>query len=298
MEAAREVFVPGNPQGVFAFGIAPRITRGVPSRWLTLNAYVQRKQRKPQARIEPLSFRARGATYTLLPNVVGTGKTAKPTHGEEQAFDGLYPGAAIRVDGPPRGYGGVACFVGSGGQATHFVTAGHLFAPDAVGQSVFAAADPDASVVEVGTLALNLLDTSSVDAAIVTLTDEGIELLAASTGGPALKGVLGEPSVWDTQACMYSPLTLDFSRAVFTNKGPLDAFLDAEPRGAYQVRDAVGTDGSISEQGDSGSILCAGLNNELALGICVGEFKAQSIFVPVARALRLAAPTLGRLRLV
>jgi hypothetical protein len=294
MEAARRLFRTSNRFGVFAFGIGPRVVAGRAGREMTLNVYVAHKHRRPRAPVPSIRVTSGSRHFVVEPNVIATGMRPRASSNGGAPFDGLYAGAPIRT-GNQRG--GVACFVGSGGEATHFLTAGHLFLPGAVGARVTAARSANATPAVVGRLAVNLLDSDGVDAAAVELTDAGRSMMETSSGGPPLEDMVGEASVWQQSVCAFRPMTHDFSRTAQTGQGPVDALLEASQRGVFWVRDVVGTDGTITVLGDSGSILCAGAANEFALGICSGEYHAQSVFEPVARVLRLLAPTLGALEL-
>jgi hypothetical protein len=293
------VFVEGNPYGVFAFGIGRRISRGRPTRSVTLNAYVSFKAPNPSNPVPDIAINA-DRPFAVVPNVIATGGRPHVLAGEDPPpFSGLYPGAPVRVEGPPTGFGGVACFLGRGNEATHFLTAGHLFPPNAGGARVSAAIDGATTPTVVGTLAANLLDHGgTVDAAAVALTEDGLSIMRASHDGPRLTDVLAAPSVFVKPCRAFRPMTHDFSRSTQTGIAPTDAFLASEPRGSYWVRDAVATDGSITIVGDSGTILCTGVNNQFAMAMMVGDFHAHSIAEPLDRAIQQLAPALGNLRFV
>ncbi len=299
MEAARSVFGDRNPYGVFAFGMGHRIRNGQPMKTVTLNAYVAYKHADPSNPIPLIEVRT-ARTFSVVPNVIASGRRPRAASGgDAPPFSGLYAGAPIRVDGPPQGFGGVACFLGHGGQASHFLTAGHLFPPDALGAPVSAALDDGTPPTVVGTLAANLLDGGgTVDAAAVALADDGLAMMRASHDGPVLTSVLAAPSVFGKPCGAFRPTTHDFSRSTQTGPAPADAFLDSEPRGSYWVRGAVATDGSITDVGDSGTVLSTGASNQFALGIMVGDFQAHSIAEPLGRVIQLLAPMLGNLEFI
>jgi hypothetical protein len=295
MSAARKLFPEKNRYGVFAFGIGTEVVAGRERSRTTLNVFVNYKHSQPKFAVPVISVRSAGRRVIVRPNVVATGRAPRAHAGVAPPFSGLYPGAPIRTGIE---HGGVACFIGSDDQITHFLTAGHLFAPDTAalnpgdGAQVIAAARPTPTKeIKVGTLAVNLLDTDGVDAAAVALTDAGRSLIVSD--GPTLVDVVSESAVFDRTGTVFRPLTHDFSQTSQTSKGPVDALLSAGPRGSYWVRGAVGTQNVIIDVGDSGSVLCSGDKNEFALGISVGDFQAQSIFEQIGRVLRLLRPTLG-----
>jgi hypothetical protein len=296
MAAARRRFPEDNRHGVFAFGIGPAIARGHRA-GVALNVYVARK-RDDVAPVRPLTVRDAGRSRLVRPNVVATGRPPHPSGGHDNWLDGLYCGASIRVEGKPRVYGGVACFVGTEGVATHFLTAGHLFQEDAIGTRVTAAKGAGGALVTAGRLAVNLLDDDGVDAAAVELTAEGAALVGAGGAGPTLSRVVADSAIWSRATLAFLPTARDYSRATVTTSGPMDVLLEAEARGTYWVRGAVGTDGAITDLGDSGTALCTGGGNDAALGLCVGEFQSHSIAEPLGRVLTKLQRTLGAVNVV
>lgn len=295
MKAARRLFPADNRYGVFAFGVGHRTTQGRERASYALNVFVPYKTPTPKHSVPQIEFRS-GSRRVVAPlNVVATARRPICHSSGPAPFTGLHPGAVIRTGNE---YGGVACVLGQGSQATHLLTAGHLFSPGKVGAQVIAAQSNGAPKQIIGKLVVNLLDTQGVDAAAVELTSAGQGLLAASSGGPRLADVVGEDAVYDRPGVAFRPTTHDYSIRTQTLPAPTDAFLSAGPRGNYWVRDAVATPGAILGEGDSGSVLCTGSSNEFALGICVGDYHAQSVFEPVGRALRLLQPSLGALDLI
>jgi hypothetical protein len=295
MKAARKLFATSNPYGVFAFGVGRHTTEGRERANATLNVFVKYKDSRPRHRVPTISFRSGSRRLVVIPNVIATGRLPRSHSSGPAPFSGLYPGAVIRTGNE---YGGVACVLGRGEQATHLLTAGHLFSPGSIGARVVAARINGAPKQVVGTLVVNLLDSKGVDAAAVELTNAGRDLLGASSGGPRLADVVGEDAVYDRPSVAFRPTTHDYSIRTQTLAAPTDALLSAGPRGNYWVRGVAATHGAILDEGDSGSVLCTGDSNEFALGICVGDYHTQSVFEPVARALRLLEPSLGSLDLV
>jgi hypothetical protein len=285
LEAARSCFPEGNAHAVCAFGIGPHIRRGRARPRTTLNVYVRTKLAKPKAAVPPLSIRVRGRVWTLRANVIATGTPARASAGGSATFTGLHAGAAISVQSAVGGRGAIACLLKRGDSPTHALTAGHLFAQGAKGTGVFAAKSPGATVVRVGTLVANFLDTDDVDAAVIELNAAGVAMVGDR--GPALSDYLAENSVWGKQTRAFLATANDFSRETTTTTGPLDALLSAPTRGTFWVRGAIGTDGEVTNSGDSGTILCAGASNQFAVGTCSGALGAHSVFEPFERALTL-----------
>jgi hypothetical protein len=152
---------------------------------------------------------------------------------------------------------------------------------------VFAAASEGGTVRAVGELVANFLDESDVDVAVLALTPAGTNMVVSSPG-PVLTDFLAERSVWGKLTRAFLPTTNDFSREASTTDGPLDALLSAPTRGTFWVRDVIGTDGEVTNSGDSGTVLCTGASNQFAVGMCSGAFGSHSVFEPFARAIDLA----------
>jgi hypothetical protein len=285
LAAARSQFTERNPHGVYAFGIGPHIRRGRARRQVTLNVYVKRKLDEPRAPVPELSVQVGKRTFTVKPNVVATGKRPRAAMAAPGAFTGLHPGAAISTQGALAGRGAVACLLSAGSGPSHALTAGHLFAPGAQGAAVFAARSTTSPVVQVGAVIANFLDTDNVDAAVVRLNRAGIAMV--TDGGPSLADFLAESSIFAKAATAFLASTNDFSRETTTSVGPMDALLTAPTRGTFWVRGAVGTDGEVTNLGDSGTILCSGASNQFAVGTCSGIFGAHSVFEPFERVLTL-----------
>jgi hypothetical protein len=114
-----------------------------------------------------------------------------------------------------------------------------------------------------------------------------------TSAGPLLVDFLPERSVWDKEVRAFLPAANDFSQSVTTTSAPIDALMSAPTRGDFWVRDAVGTQGALTRAGDSGTVLCAGVDNDLAVGLCSGALGAHSIFEPFWRAIERAEDSLG-----
>jgi len=89
MDAAREIFLPDNPYGVFAFGIGPLIRKGHRQAALGLNVHVQRKRAAPLAPIPVVSVRMGREVVVVRPNVVAAGGPPRPGAGGEPVLGGL-----------------------------------------------------------------------------------------------------------------------------------------------------------------------------------------------------------------
>jgi hypothetical protein len=291
MEAARRKFGPGNPYGVQAFGIDRRVTRGRRLRSAALNVYVVHKHAAPERAVPEVTVR--GGKLKVRPDVIGVG--ADPQGHEVSRIAppllGLYAGAAIQVGGRIPRFGGVACILGSGGSPTHFVTAGHLFAPKRARTPVLGGRRGERPRV-VGTLQLNLLDLPlpglafPLDVALIELNADGARLVSLSQDGPRLRDVLGSDTVAGAEVNAFLPTAHDCSRMTEILDGPLDAQMRSVARGVYRVQQVLGTRAVITNPGDSGTVLYNGaLNTASAVGLCVGQFGAMSIFEPLDRAL-------------
>jgi hypothetical protein len=286
LAAARAAFPARNRFGVHAFGLGPRVRRGKPLAERALNVYVVRKLAQPPAPVPSLSVTDGDRAWTFAPNVIATGRRGRGAMARATAFSGVHPGAVISTSGPARGSGAIACVLATGGAPSHVVTAGHLFPEGAEGASVYAAPGPRAPSDVIGRVAANFLDDGDVDVAILELSAFGIGLV--TNAGPSLSDYLPERSVWGQTASAFLATTNDYSRPTETAAEPLDALLSSPTRGAFWVRGVVATDGEVTNSGDSGTILCAGAANDLAVGVCAGILGAHSVFEPIDRAIRLA----------
>jgi hypothetical protein len=291
MAAARRQFGPGNPYGVQAFGIDRKVTCGRRLRTSALNVYVVHKQAAPTRAVPPLIVRSRG--LRVRPDVVGVG--AQPTGHDAKRFAppllGLYAGAAIHVQGRVRQFGGVTCLLGDGARPTHLLTAGHLFPKRQPNVEVLAARRGEAPSV-IGRLQVNLLDAPfpelehPLDVALVALTPRGVRMAEASQDGPKLCDFVASDTLAGAEVSAFLPTAHDCSRPTELLDGPLDAQMRSAARGVYFVQQVVGTRAAISNPGDSGTILYNGpLSAAFAVGICVGQFGAMTIFEPFERAL-------------
>ncbi|HEY5955392.1 MAG TPA: hypothetical protein VIV60_02515, partial [Polyangiaceae bacterium] len=286
LTAARARFVPNNGYGVFAFGIGPLIRNGLRAPPMVLNVYVRRKLTEPRKAVEKLVFEAGRVSWCTTPNVIATGRKARASSGGPPQYSGLHAGAVVTTRGATHGRGALACLLGTGGDPTHALTAGHLFPSGALGSSVFAAAAPNATSHSVGTLVANFLDQDGVDGAVIALNAAGKRLVRQ--GGPLLSDYLPERSVWGKLTCAFLPSANDFSRQAETEETGLDVHLSAPTRGVFVVKNAVQTDGELTHPGDSGTVLCSGAANELAVGVCSGSTGLHSVFEPFARVFGLA----------
>jgi hypothetical protein len=246
--------------------------------------YVERKLDKPAAPVPDLHYDFDNRPHWLKPNVVATGKRPTTTMAATAVYTGLHPGAAISTQGTVGGTGAIACLLRRGAAPSHALTAGHLFRPGSNGAPVFAAKS-GTSPVQVGSLIANFLDTDDVDAAVIALDAAGVAMVTA--GGPALSDFLAETSIFGKQAIAFLATTNDFSRETTTSPGPMDALLEAPTRGNFWVRGGVGSDGEVTNAGDSGTILSSGASSQFAVGTCSGVLGTHSVFEPFARVIDL-----------
>ena len=56
----------------------------------------------------------------------------------------------------------------------------------------------------------------------------------------------------------------------------------------FSVQNAIQTDGEVTLDGDSGTVLCTGATNAIAVGVCSGGTGAHSVFEPFSRIIALA----------
>jgi hypothetical protein len=291
MAAARRKFGPANPYGVCAFGIDRKVTLGRTLSARALNVYVVHKHPKPERVVPTLVLR--GGRLRVRPDVIGVGVQPR-VHEASQIGPpmlGLYPGAVIHAHGRISQFGGVASLLGVGNGPSHLLTAGHLFPTNQRNVEVLAALRGGAPTV-VGALVTNLLDAPfadvghALDVALVALNADGIRIARQSQDGPQLKGFIGSDADGGIDVSAFLSTAHDCSRATTTLDGPLDAHMQSPARGVYLVQQVVGTRAVITNPGDSGTILYNGsLSAASAVGVCVGQFGAMSIFEPFDRAL-------------
>lgn len=296
LDTARRVFGLRNRYGVHAYAIGPCVREGRRMPVLTLNVYVVRKQHEPRLAVPPLSIEVGRKTWHVMPNVIATGKRPRAVTGGAPRFSGLHPGAVIAVRGRIPGRGAISCLLGKHGEPTHALTAGHVFPAGAHGAGIFAARSPGNTPRLAGKLVQNFLDHDGVDAALVQLSAAGVALV--NERGPRLTDFVSELSCFNKLVRSFLATTNDFSREVLTEPGPMDAHLSARTRGVFLVKNVIPTDGEITNPGDSGTVLCAGPTNDLAVGVCSGELGHHSVFEPMSRVLELVERIDRRLSIV
>jgi hypothetical protein len=290
MAAARRKFGEDNPYGVYAYGVHRKITSGQWTRTNALNVYVVHKHDAPDRAVPTLVLRSRG--LRIQPDVVGVGAEPKGHDTAQQPpLLGLYPGAAIHAQGRVPQFGGVGCLLSQGAGPTHLLTAGHLFPTNQPKVAVLGAQRGMPPTV-VGTLQVNLLDVPysgmdhPIDVALVALTTDGVRIAQASHDGPRIDDFITSDSLSAIDVSAFLPTAHDCSRSTQTLDGPLDAQMRSPARGVYLVQEVVGTTAVITNPGDSGTILYNGSKaSASAVGLCVGQFGAMSIFEPLDRAL-------------
>jgi hypothetical protein len=280
MDAAERAFPPRNEHGVFAFGIA-RTSRCGLSGPLGLVVHVERKVTDPKRPVPPL----RVGDQMVVPDVVGTGRGAIASQGAVPAFTGLHPGAAIACGDFSPQIGAVACLLGVDGDPAFLVTAGHLFPDDAVGMLVLAAPPGWNDVpAAIGVLARNLLDEESIDAALVELNGDGIDLAWQTSSTWALGGVVENGDIDGMSSQAYRWQSGQFTTARPASTLPATVHFKGDLRD-FTVRNVVSSSPSTTSPGDSGTILVQSGGRRGAIGLCVGEFDRESIFEPLAKVL-------------
>ena len=296
MREARKVFGPRNRFGVHAFGIGAKRARGHTRGYRTLIALVMRKQERPRDRVPAVQFSFKRRTLTVMPDVIATGQAARATKGTKIAFTGLHPGASIMVENR---YAACGCLMHRGdGRPSHVLTAGHLFRVDAVGTPVFGGIGNQ--VKQIGTLVANLLDPNPdlpfpMDAAAVELNAAGVNLANQTAAPVRLGGVVGSDDIGGLDVQAYLATSHDFSRETTTNDEPFSfPNMQSAVRGRYEVTNVVRTDGAITLEGDSGTVLATADPSRGAAGLCIGVVgTAMSLFDPLFRARKYLSQELG-----
>jgi hypothetical protein len=293
MEAARKVFPPDNPYGVFAFGIGERRRKGRPVGGPTLQVLVERKHRSPDASVPAVRFRHLRKTFEVVPDIVATSRRPQPGQAMgHPEFSGLHPGAAIQVHGRWWGAAGyLACDTRADGNSpTHLITAGHLFPPAADKEPVVAGMHGLEPQI-IGTLAANLLDWNPspplfpMDAAAVELNQAG-QAMARACAAVVQLGGLPTENLLGIDAQAFLTTSQDFSPVTRTDNRPFDfPAMQSSARGTYSVRTVLRTTSAITLDGDSGTVLTSYDDRRSAMGLCIGTVgTAMSLFEPAFRA--------------
>jgi hypothetical protein len=282
LEVARRAYPARNKYGVLAFGIGPTIVEGRAQPCIGLNVYVVRKEREPRHPIAQVEVESGGKRWQVPVNVVGMGAPPVASRGRMPAFSGVHPGAAITTR---RGgaFAAVCCLLGSRGQPTHAVTAGHLFRKGKAGAPVLAADKPRGLLRTVGHLQVNYLDSGDIDAALIRLTEAGVTM--RNDSGPPLTDYLALQNCWGKQVRARLPTSGDYSPETQTALDGLDVLMTSHTRGRYWIRGAVSTVARVTQPGDSGTLLCSGLSNQFLVGVCAGSTGFHSVFEPFERVL-------------
>lgn len=289
MAAAEKRFPPGNPHGVFAFGIDQTTAQGLPGP-LGLVVHVERKMHRPPARVPAL----RVDGITVVPDVVGSGRTAVAGQGFEPVFTGLHPGAAIVTGASRPQVGAVACILARDDRPVFLITAGHLFPQRAGGMPVGSApADWDGPPEPIGTLQQNLLDGSPgadadqppIDASLIELNADGVKLARRTRSRWTLGSIMKLATIDGTPSQAFRWRGGQFALARPASTLPRTVHFRGHVRD-FTVRDVVSTSPSTTADGDSGTILVEAAARRRAIGVCVGEFAHESIFEPLDKVLR------------
>lgn len=285
----------GRLQNVVRFGIAEPAS----SKRVIIDAYY----RNTAPTIAPFDIAVHGLDLAIevqthvLPPVQCIPRIAKRFTAYGIPFTGVHPGAAI-ITKLERG--GICALLGKSSAAqstvawpTHLLTCGHMFPPGAYGVPVLAAKTSHGSIVQIGTLARNLLEPEHgalpVDAAVVELTPDGRAMAMAGGPGPVIRNCLPEDQVFGQTVRAFCPTRVAFSAATQT-RGPFTQHVRASlwPHG-FEITGVFGTAMAITKAGDSGG---PGVMSDphVALGSCSATDGDMSLFEPLERVLRAVAP--------
>lgn len=304
MRAAARRFPPGNRYGVIGYGIRRRRTGGVRAAAYGLTTYVVRKSRAPLVHVPSFSVKVGGRTIVVVPDVVGTGSAPRAAAGVSAPFSGLHAGAPMRANEDDPQLASVGCLLGNDQAATHLLTAGHVFSGGGdQAQPAFAALGADDDPIPIGQVQANLLDgtdlrrlglTAPMDVALVALNGDGVAMAQASERRFVIDGVMRSSSADGEAAQVFSWLLGDFTPNARVTSLPTAVHFGSSVRGLYTVSGVLAADPCVTAEGDSGSALLAIEDGErLALGLCVGAFRTDSVFEPLDRALKALRSTFG-----
>ncbi len=298
LAGARELYAPGNDFGVYGFGIGSKLARGRKIGYKSLRVFVPQKTKDPATEIKPVHVVWKGKDLFFLPDIVAKGYPYVNNALRPIKFSGLHPGAPIVVD--YQYGGGVACILTKDdSRPTHLLTSGHLFqAPGNDGKlpEVEVAAEWEVSndPFPIGYLEANLLDSypsnpgHSIDAALVCLNNDGVDMAKEPFEGPTLREPLSSDAAKNTSAQVYLPTTNDYSGRVRIEEAFIEkAVFYSDVRDEFIVEKVLQTETSVTVQGDSGTILFQekpdGNDEYGGIGICVGG--RIGVFEPLDRAL-------------
>ena len=170
---------------------------------------------------------------------------------------------------------------------THLLTSGHLFPSSNDKLKVYSGEYNSTELLHIGDLAVNLLDNYPnnpgfpIDIALVELNDNAVDLIVDN--GPVINKFIPAPSILNKMAQVFFPTTNDYSNYVKIEPHFVEQYsLNSDARGWFTVRKMIKTEISITNPGDSGTILF--VNQNLGAGVCTGG--ALGLFEPLDRALQ------------
>lgn len=300
MKAAREQFKRDNAFGVFAMEIGPKRVRGKKIAQFALVVYVERKLGKPSHHVPAVSFEFQGKHYSIIPDVVATGRKFAPHSGWQPLFTGLHPGSQIvaEVDGKIS-VGAVSLIFHTDGFPQYLLTAGHLFPPDSNGLAVKAALQETDDAFEIGDILFNLLDdgTLRLDVAVIQLNQHGRQLAidtANSSDLPQLSSTVLYSNLAGIKGQAFLPMEHQYSLTTLTNQYLFTGYMEGEVRGKYEITDVLQTDRAITQEGDSGTALFCSDYPMIGIGGCIGEIGHSTLVEHFDRSLRVIRQRIGK----
>lgn len=300
MEAARKQFTRDNSYGVFAMEIGPKRVRGKKIAQLALVVYVERKLGQPSHHVSDLSFEFQGKQYSIIPDVVATGRRFAPHNGWTPLFTGLHPGAQIIAEVKGKiSVGAVSLIFHTDGFPQYLVTAGHLFPPNSNGLKVKAAPQETDASYEIGKVLFNLLDdeTPRLDVAVIQLNQDGRQLAidtANSTDFPQLSSSVPYSNLAGIKGQAFLPMEHQYSLTTLTNQYLFAGYMESDVRGQYEITDVLQTDRAITQEGDSGTALFCSEYPMVGIGGCIGEIGHSTLVEHFDRSLRVIRKRIGK----
>lgn len=300
MGAARDKFKRDNPFGVFAMEIGPKRVRGNKVGQITLVVYVERKQMRPSHHVPALFFEFQGKEYSIIPDVVATGKKFASHNGFKPSFTGIHPGSQIIAEIEENiSVGAVSLIFHTDGTPQYLVTAGHLFPPNSNGLKVKAAPQETDDSYEIGKVLFNLLDdgTPRLDVAVILLNQDGSQLAIDTTNCaefPQLSSSVPYSNLAGIKGQAFLPMEHQYSLTTLTNQYLFTGYMESDVRGQYEITDVLQTDRAITQEGDSGTALFCSDYPMIGIGSCIGVIGHSTLVEHFDRSLRVIRQLVGK----